>query len=148
MEGRSCGSCTLCCKLMGVREMDKGRGQWCPECLKGTGCRIYATRPQSCRDFACAWLEAPPGPARQALGDALRPDRCRVIFLPGETGSGLCAETDPATPTAWQRPDILAILQRTAARGQKALARAGARRWIVAPDGTFSELPPASDSVG
>jgi hypothetical protein len=38
---RSCGSCTLCCKLMPVLlddGEDKPAGEWCKHCTKGVGC--------------------------------------------------------------------------------------------------------------
>jgi hypothetical protein len=38
------------------------------------GCRIYQERPPVCRRFQCGWLQAP------NLPEALRPDRCGVLF--------------------------------------------------------------------
>lgn len=39
-----------------------------------TGCAIYEDRPEVCRSFQCGWIQAP------NLPDALRPDRCGVLF--------------------------------------------------------------------
>ena len=33
VPGRACGSCTLCCKTMGVDELAKPPGVWCQHCL-------------------------------------------------------------------------------------------------------------------
>jgi Fe-S-cluster containining protein len=30
--------------------------KWCEFCDKGTGCKIYPTRPSECRTFNCLWL--------------------------------------------------------------------------------------------
>ena len=43
--GRSCGSCSECCRLIGVEELAKPAGQWCTHCDPGHGCRIYPERP-------------------------------------------------------------------------------------------------------
>lgn len=50
---RECGSCTLCCELTRVPELDKPEWKLCDNC--SVGCNIYDERPQSCRDYQCAW---------------------------------------------------------------------------------------------
>jgi len=52
---RRCGSCTLCCKLLPQRELEKGAGERCAH-QRHTGCRIYPKRPPSCRLWSCMWL--------------------------------------------------------------------------------------------
>ena len=44
MANRDCGSCSLCCKILGIAALDKPVGQWCPNCVQGQGCAIYADR--------------------------------------------------------------------------------------------------------
>src|SRR4051812_20869929 len=56
VPGRSCGSCTLCCKAVGVAEIAKPGGVWCPHCVSGRRCTIYPTRYASCRTFYCEWM--------------------------------------------------------------------------------------------
>jgi len=53
---RTCGPCTLCCKLLGVPEVPTAVNEWCPHAHKGQGCAIYADRPEPCRTYVCAWL--------------------------------------------------------------------------------------------
>lgn len=53
---RICGGCTACCKTHAIAELQKPEGTVCSHCTVGTGCRIYASRPKSCRTFQCAWL--------------------------------------------------------------------------------------------
>ena len=69
-----CGNCTLFCKTVGVEELRKPLGEWCPHCLVGKGCKIYDTRPAECRQWDCMWLSG-------AFGDQpdLPPDRCKVV---------------------------------------------------------------------
>ena len=80
-----CESCTLCCKLVGVKEIAKPPGKWCPHCAPGKGCGIYQERPAMCAAFQCLWLanhESDEG--RKIFTDAMRPDRCKVVFTADE----------------------------------------------------------------
>ncbi len=79
----SCGDCTLCCKLMGVKELSKPVGMWCSACDLGMkGCTIYKERPQSCVDFQCYWLNSQ-GASDPAVRMPLvfRPDKARCIIV-------------------------------------------------------------------
>jgi hypothetical protein len=71
---RTCGSCTLCCKLLPTKEIEKPANVRCPHQRVGKGCSIYANRPMSCRLWSCQWL----------LGEELgeRPDRSRLVVDP------------------------------------------------------------------
>ena len=52
--GRSCGSCSMCCYVMGVEDIGKPKSQWCQHCKPGKGCSIYADRPATCKSsFNC-----------------------------------------------------------------------------------------------
>src|SRR5262249_237331 len=59
VRGRSCGSCTLCCKVLGVPALDTPKGAWRSRREKGVGWRIYERRPDACRSFLCGWLINP-----------------------------------------------------------------------------------------
>lgn len=63
---------------MGVPELSKD-GYRCCEHLGDTGCRIYASRPRSCRTFECQWLRGVLE-VDGAVDTDLRPDSCGVIF--------------------------------------------------------------------
>lgn len=68
-----CGTCTLCCKLLGVKELKKEPGIWCEYTKTKNKCDVYHVRPQSCRDFKCFWLES-------NLPKNLRPDKSNVVL--------------------------------------------------------------------
>jgi hypothetical protein len=72
--GRECEDCAACCIVPAVHELNKP-ARWSCDNLSCHGCRIYDSRPASCRDFNCLWL-------RGALADdpMLRPDRLGVMF--------------------------------------------------------------------
>ncbi len=78
VAGRECGDCAACCTEMRIREPGwrKAAGSACPHCT-GDGCGIYARRPPSCRSWFCLWRRM------THLPDALRPDRCGVLFAIG-----------------------------------------------------------------
>src|SRR5438876_465913 len=59
LSGRKCGRCTLCCKVPPIKELDKPHDQWCQHCDASRGCRIYADRPEVCREFYCGYLTSP-----------------------------------------------------------------------------------------
>lgn len=68
-----CGTCTLCCTLLTVKDIDKPAGMECEHCT-GDACSIYDERPQGCRDFCCAYSQM------EQVNIALRPDNCGVVF--------------------------------------------------------------------
>jgi hypothetical protein len=54
---RTCGECNLCCKslLHTVNGQVHHHGKPC--FYLGTGCTVYEKRPQSCRDYYCAYIQ-------------------------------------------------------------------------------------------
>jgi hypothetical protein len=137
---KTCGSCTLCCKLLAVEELAKPMGQWCVHLR--SGCGIYGTRPQACRTFECVWLMDPQMPHR------FRPDQTRVVLDQDPEGTRLIARCDPANPGAWRRNPMYAALKAYAAEtwgaGKLVLAVAGRRTWVVTPkeDVDLGEIEP------
>lgn len=69
-----CGSCTLCCKLLNIKETDSKPGEYCKHCNPDIGCKIYEERPESCQIFECAWKQM------RYAGKDLRPDKCFIMF--------------------------------------------------------------------
>lgn len=138
---RSCGSCTMCCKTMGVSDLKpepKPVHVWCRHCEIGRGCSIYESRPTTCREFECIWLQD----TRGLFGDEDRPDRLGVVFTTSDDGHGLVAQCDPKRPTAWRDPRAFKRLIACAMAGYAATARAGARYWVIGPKGEW-EVPPS-----
>ena len=82
MSKNHCGSCNLCCKVLGIEEIGKPKQTWCPHCDKGKGCRIYDSpaKPQECTAYTCLWLatQSFEDPTLR-LPESVRPDRTRVV---------------------------------------------------------------------
>lgn len=132
IPGRACGTCTLCCKLLRIAELDKPKGEWCEHCAVGKGCRAYATRPRSCRGFFCSYL------TQAALDDRWLPARAKLLVYPGGDGSWLNVVVDPARPDAWrQEPyytEIKGWARNGVAMGIRVVVEAGGRIIAVLPE--------------
>jgi hypothetical protein len=89
---RGCSECTLCCKIMGIKEIDKPPGVWCGHCSPARGCAIYESRPQECRKFVCGWLHSP------GLDERWKPSFCK--FLLADDGGDTHIVVDPVRPGA------------------------------------------------
>ena len=103
---RSCGVCTLCCRLPEIDLFDKPANAWCTHCVEGAGCSIYPDRPGVCRDFLCLWR------TRQALGAEWEPARAKMMVY--EQGPQITVLVDPDYPEIWKSEPYLSQLRRWA----------------------------------
>lgn len=120
MTSRSCGPCTACCTLMGVEEINKAIYTRCDK-LCASGCSIYADRPPSCADFACAWLVEQEG----LLRNMERPDQVGVMLditePDAELGQALIARE--VRKGAFDEDAAKSMLKRLSKRGLIVLQR-------------------------
>lgn len=100
----SCDSCTACCKVMKIAELDKPAHVWCKDCDIGRGCRSYDTRPESCRVYECLWLQTQRGGKPLAL--ALRPDKSKVVIGVTNGGEDIVLYVPPERPEAWRQGEF------------------------------------------
>ena len=128
---RTCGACTLCCKLFDVRALDKPQFEWCKHCAVGEGCRIYERRPDECREFNCTWL------MDVGLGDEWQPSRSRIV-LTQEAGV-IGVHVDPSRLDAWRRepyhPQIRQWARATQGGGDRVIVWEGANAIVLLPRG-------------
>jgi hypothetical protein len=146
MTSNLCGSCSLCCKVMSVEELDKPKNTWCSHCEKGKGCQIYHSpeRPASCQAFTCLWLltQKLDNPSLR-LPERYRPDRTRVVVeipgnLPYRAAIFWTDSAYPAAITSKENQHLIKMLSEEhvviRARGRKrkilALNPAGAKRML------------------
>ena len=133
IPGRTCGSCTLCCKVIAVTAFGKLPGVWCQHCVRGKGCGIYETRPADCRTFFCEWM------LEKGLGPEWKPERAKFALVMGE-GAHLTAFVDPGFPSAWRAAPYFETFKRWSLEGARAAPpriitiRVGARVTIILPD--------------
>ncbi len=74
IELRPCGECTACCAGMLIGEAYGNKFGYGKHCvfLVENKCSIYATRPQVCRNYQCAWSQG-------LLPEWMKPSRCGVL---------------------------------------------------------------------
>lgn len=103
-NGRSCTTCTLCCRLPEIEEFSKPANVWCTHCVEGTGCAIYSDRPKLCRDFLCLWM------LNEQLGPEWEPAKTHMMVY--RQGPQMTVLVDPAFPEAWrQEPHFTQLSQ-------------------------------------
>lgn len=137
---RRCGGCTLCCKLLPVRELDKKANERCKHQRTGKGCAIYGkpSMPPSCRLWNCRWLVDDVGPGMR------RPDRVHYVidvmpdFITLTEGEEKVANVeviqvwvDPDYPDAHHDPALRAYLAREGEQGKAAIIRYSAHDAFV-----------------
>jgi len=152
---RSCGGCSLCCKLVPVKELGKAAGTRCKHQRTGKGCMVYGSgsMPHSCRLWSCAWLTG--------SFSGRRPDRAHYVIdiLPdfvelrdNTTGKLTVVPVvqvwcDPGFPDAHRDPDLRAYLETRGRDGVAALVRWSNREAIglfppsMSADGCWHEMP-------
>lgn len=136
-SGRSCGSCSLCCKLLPIFGLakPKPRGQWCPHCKPGRGgCVIYENRPEECRIFYCGWLMG-------HLPPEWYPQDSKIVVAfyprPHGVGSDCLISVDPAYAGRWREEPYYSQIKRNAVTwltaNTRTFVRIGARVIAVFP---------------
>jgi len=110
--GRNCDKCSLCCKVLGIGELNKPLGTWCSHCRPGKGgCAIYQTRPSECATFNCLWLTS------TELDAAWYPPTAKLVVNLESGGNRLSVRVDPAFPTRWREEPYYGRLKEWARRG-------------------------------
>ena len=112
---RECGQCSWCCYFTTAPELHKDTYEWCAHC--NNGCRIYGATeyPESCGNFTCLWHNQPQVP------EALRPDRCGVMFERVQGGSVFVGHVDPERPEAWKAPEIGVFVEKIKQSGNSVI---------------------------
>lgn len=132
IEGRECGTCTLCCKVMSISELAKPQGQWCRHCDVGRGCQVYVERPQECRSFLCGYL------IWRELGEHWHPARSKMVVIFDHGGNRLLIRVDPGRPSVWRQEPYFSEIKRWAASitsaRQQIVVAIGQRTIVIFPD--------------
>jgi hypothetical protein len=127
--GKSCGDCTLCCKVMQIAALGKAAGAWCGHCRIGAGCKIHAAKPGECGDFFCGYLQDP------RLGEEWRPSKSKIVLVAELGGRRIAAHVDPQRPDAWRQEPYYSQLKAWAASGDiQITAQVGRRVTVLLAD--------------
>ena len=132
VPGRECGTCSLCCKVMQITELNKPQGVWCPNCDRAKGCRIYVDRPGECRTFICLFMTA------ADLPEHWRPSKSKMVLVPSTRPNRITAHLDPGSAGAWRQAPYYADLKdwatRAAPSGGQVCVQIGKRVIVILPD--------------
>lgn len=135
---KSCGECSLCCKILRINVLEKPAGVWCHHFAKGKGCSTHATAPGECRKFQCYWSIS------DLLGEDWRPDRSKLVIWSNTPGR-IIVDVDPAHANAWRHEPYLSQLRAWSNRERSAplevLVRIGERMLVVFPEGEIDLGP-------
>ena len=110
---RACGPCRLCCTTHSIVELEKPAGVRCQYVNNSCGCTIYSTRPQGCRVWECAWLQAGRDGTERAFPGNTLPDKTHVVVDLVQAGGWTVMQLhcDPKHPRAHLRPRFQQWLQ-------------------------------------
>ena len=130
---RVCGTCTLCCKVYTIPELQKPMGSWCKFCKPGNGCGNYEERPATCRQFNCLWITA------NFLGPEWKPERSKFVMSVDPATKFLLIQVDPGAPRSWRaEPYFRQIKQWAVAgvdNGRHVVVFINGSATVVLPDG-------------
>lgn len=135
---RECGSCTLCCRVIGVNVLNKPANIWCEHCDPRSGCQIYEGRPDECRDFMCVWL------TDERLGNWARPDKVHVV-LTKTHGGNFQPVCDPNYPMAWREGRMGKLLFKTSSHETVNVAMGGTPYALI-KNGKATRIKPSEIS--
>jgi hypothetical protein len=130
---KTCGDCTLCCKVMAIEEVAKPASSWCQHCKPGRGYLIYAKRPTECQTFNCLWL------VDDLLDEHWKPNRSKLVLTTSQDGIEI--RCDPGFPDAWRREPFRSEIHEWAVSGEiddmTVLVIVGQKMTLVTPDREF-----------
>ena len=102
IPGRECGSCSLCCKVYTITELDKPAGKWCTHCKPGKGCVIHDALPTQCIEFNCLWR------TEASIGPDWKPDRSKMVLTISPVNGYINVQVDAGAPQAGASSPITA----------------------------------------
>jgi hypothetical protein len=129
---RGCDGCTLCCKIFTVTELVKPGNEWCPHCIRGTGCGIYDRRPKDCAEFICGYLLMP------NLGPEWKPAISHLVISSEFSEKRINIHVDQGRPDAWRKQPYYRMIKewsrQALPRGEMVIVMLGLRCFVPLPD--------------
>lgn len=104
MIKNECGSCNYCCEVLPIPEIQKPESVLCKNCTETKGCNIYNSRPTSCINFDCVYLQS------NDMDESLRPNECGVMFEKVTTKIYFGTEL-PKDVGSWKKSNVREYIQ-------------------------------------
>lgn len=108
IPGRECGSCSMCCKVYNIPQLNKPAGKWCTHCKPGKGCLIHDAVPDQCAEFNCLWR------LEEKLLPHWKPDQAKMVVTINPFSGYVYVQVDSSAPSAWRRQPYYDQLRRWA----------------------------------
>ena len=133
----------MCCKLIGVAQLNKPRQRMCGHCAVGEGCRIYESRPGACREFHCRWL------TDAQIADHWEPRRSRMVLVCYGDPMQVAIHVDAGRPDAWRKPpysdQIRSWVANAARLGGQVMVYGARDMTLLRPEGEYNLGPVSGD---
>jgi len=115
-------------QIIAGRRVDKPVGVWCSHCrVERGGCKIYDTRPPTCRSFHCAWLINP------ELGPKWRPTTAKMVLYYDHPVKRLAVHVDPSFPSVWRNEPYYRQLKTWTSAAVDSARTRSPHAWLMAP---------------
>jgi len=124
---RSCGSCSLCCKVLEVTDVGKPVNEICRHSTSG-GCTIYNERPRMCRSFSCAWLQG-------HVDDDWFPEAAGIVLH--FSLDALNVQVDIENPDRWREEPYFSKLVEWSLNGIRRIGNRGYATLVVSGENRF-----------
>jgi hypothetical protein len=132
IDGRSCGTCTLCCKILSIAELAKPQGRWCKHCDIGRGCKIYDGRLDECRNFYCGYL------TWSMLDRHWLPENSKMVVVSELEGMRIAIHVDPGRPLTWREEPFFSEIKEWSRHAveemRQIVVMQGKRAIVIFPD--------------
>jgi len=102
---KTCGTCSLCCKLLDIHELEKPAGVWCQHARPGKGCAIHGHHPGVCQAFRCWWLDEP------QAADNWKPEKCGFLIREAEKHL-MIIDVEASRADSWKREPYYGQIKR------------------------------------
>lgn len=103
----------MCCKLPSIPELRKPRAQLCTNCEAGVGCKIYDSRPETCRAFYCLYM------LKAVLGDEWKPTTCHMMVTYEAEEDRMVVLVEPQKKGVWRREPYFSQIRTWAQRSPR-----------------------------
>lgn len=138
---KTCGTCSICCKIVAVSDLNKPAHQWCVHNVPKKGCGIWGKHPDVCKVWQCGWILMP------QLDERWKPEKCGFIIRTRFRIDQLVIDVDPTKPNSWRQEPFFSEIHRWARNspksGQQIVVCIGRREIAIFPEEDIDcgELP-------
>lgn len=138
---KTCGTCSICCKIVAVEDLAKPAHQWCIHNVPRKGCGIWGSHPEACKVWQCGWILMP------HLDERWKPEKCGFVIRTRFQIQQLVIDVEPSKPNAWRQEPFFSEIHRWARKapetGQQIVVCIGRRQIVIFPeeDIDVGELP-------